>query len=191
MASQQVLIALEELHQELNKLEPAIKHIETAQLVTKMVKDIPKKLLEISNDLKVLFSEELKVITVENKKISKTTSDIQEVVKVEIEEINKSRKVIAAFHEKVLQINFPERLDKLDANVSGLMAAIHSTQSRLDNIERNLSDKMRDLSDKQKEEMLSMRNFMVASAKKQKNNTYITWVLITIGIAAIIVLCKH
>ena len=34
MASKEVLNALETLHRELEKLEPAIKHVETAQQIT-------------------------------------------------------------------------------------------------------------------------------------------------------------
>jgi chromosome segregation ATPase len=188
MASQQVINALEELHQELNKLEPAIKHIETAQQVTQTVKDIPKKHLELINDLKALFAEELKGITTENKNISKTTSELQTEVRKELEDLSKLRQAVAAFHDKVIQINFPERLDKLDANVAGIMAAIQSTQSRLDNVERNLSDKMRDLSDRQKEEMIALKNTIETNNKKQQTLTYITWALIVGAIITIIIL---
>lgn len=190
MINKQVQSALEELHKELNNLAPAIEHIHTAQQVTQTVKEIPNKHIELINDLKDLFTEELKGITTENKNISKTTSELQTEVKKELEDLSMLRQAVAAFHEKVIIINFPERLDKLDANVAGIMAAIQSTQSRLDNIERNLSDKMKDLSDRQKEEMQSMKNFMDASAKKQQTNNYITWALIVLGIVAIIMLCK-
>jgi len=190
MINKQVQSALEELHKELNNLAPAIEHIHTAQQVTQTVKQIPNKHIELINDLKDLFTEELKGITTENKNISKTTSELQTEVKKELEDLSMLRQTVAAFHEKVIIINFPERLDKLDANVAGIMAAIQSTQSRLDNIERNLSDKMKDLSDRQKEEMQSMKNFMDASAKKQQTNNYITWALIVLGIVAIIMLCK-
>jgi archaellum component FlaC len=152
MANNQVLSALEDLHKELNSLAPAIEHIQTAQQVTQTVKDIPNRHIELLNDLKALFEKELIQITEENKKVSKTTSDLQVEIKKELEEISKLHKVVNSFYDKVVQINFPERLDKVDANVAGIMAAIQSTQSRLDNIERNLSDKMRDLSDRQKED---------------------------------------
>ena len=70
MASQEVLTALETLHREIEKLEPAIKHVETAQQVTQTVKAIPQKHVELlqevkSNDakhkdeLKNLFEKEL------------------------------------------------------------------------------------------------------------------------------------
>jgi hypothetical protein len=62
------------------------------------------------------------------------------------------------------------------------MAAIQSTQSRLDNVERNLADKMRDLSDKQKEEFSSMKIFVETTSKKHLTFTYITWALIAVGV---------
>ncbi len=188
MASQLVITALEELHQELNKLEPAIKHIETAQFVSQSVKDIPKKHLELINDLKGLFSDELKAITSENKSIFKTTTELQNEVRSELEDLSKLRQVVESFHDKVAQINFPERLDKLDANIAGIMAAIQSTQSRLDNVERNLSDKMRDLSDRQKEEMNALKNTVNKNNKNQQTLTYVTWALIAAAIVTIIIL---
>jgi chromosome segregation ATPase len=197
MASQEVLTALETLHREIEKLEPAIKHVETAQQVTQIVKEIPKKhvelLLEVKNndakhkdELKNLFTKELTGFTEENKKLQKTTSEIHEQIKLEHEALSKLKEAVQLFHERVEKINFPERLDKLDANVAGIMAAIQSTQSRLDNVERNLSDKMRDLLDIQKEEMKAMKNTMDISVKRQQILFFITWVLILIATLSIV-----
>ncbi len=70
MLSQEVLTALESLHREIERLEPAIKHVETAQQVTQTVKAIPQKHLEFlqevkgndakhKDELKNLFAKEL------------------------------------------------------------------------------------------------------------------------------------
>ena len=191
MASKQVIEALEALHQELNKLEPAIKHIETAQQVTETVKLIPQKHLELLSELKNEFEKEIKRLTTENESVKKSTQELQKTVKAEIESIVQLRDVIKAFHDKVNQINFPERLDKIDATVAGIMAAIQSTQSRLDNIERNLTDKLKDLSDRQKETQQSLQITIVATAKKQQMLTYITWALILIATVVIILIKKN
>lgn len=162
MASQEVLTALEALHREIEKLEPAIKHVETAQQVTQTVKTIPQKHVELlqevkSNDakhkdeLKNLFAKELSGFTEENKNLQKTTTEIQQQIKLEQEALAKLKETVQSFHERVEKINFPERLDKLDANVAGIMAAVQAIQSRLDTIERNISEKIRDLQDYQKE----------------------------------------
>jgi len=190
MASKEVLNALEKLHQELEKLEPAIKHVEAAEQVTKIVKAIPQKHIELlkevkdndakyKGELKDLFTKEITGITEENKKLAKNTREIQQQVKAEQESLSNLKDKVQAFHESIEGINFPEKLDKLDANVAGIMAAIQSVQSRLDIIERNITDRLKDLSDYQKE-----------TRAGQQTNTYITWALIVIGVIAIILICK-
>ncbi len=204
MASQEVLTALESLHREIEKLEPAIKHVETAQQVTQIVKAIPQKHVELlqevkSNDakhkdeLKNLFAKELSGFTEENKKLQKTTTEIQQQVKLEQEALAKLKETVHSFHERVEKINFPERLDKLDANVAGIMAAIQSVQSRLDGLERNISDRLRDMQDYQKETRTALQSGLEqtktalqtavdTAAKKQQTLTYITWALVVVAI---------
>jgi chromosome segregation ATPase len=212
MASQEVLTALETLHREIEKLEPAIKHVETAQQVTQTVKAIPQKhvelLTEVKNndakhkdELKNLFAKELSGFTDENKKLQKTTTEIQQQVKLEQEALAKLKETVQSFHERVEKINFPERLDKLDANVAGIMAAIQSVQSRLDGLERNISDRLRDMQDYQKETRAALQNSLEqtktalqtavdAAAKKQQTFTYITWALVVVAIIITFVLKK-
>jgi chromosome segregation ATPase len=204
MASQEVLTALETLHREIEKLEPAIKHVEMAQLVTQTVKAIPQKHMELlqevkSNDakhkdeLKNLFAKELSDFTVENKKLQKTTTEIQQQVKLEQEDLAKLKETVQSFHLRVEKINFPERLDKLDANVAGIMAAIQSVQSRLDALERNITDRLRDMQDYQKETRTTLQSSFEQSktdlqiavnsaAKKQQMLILIIWVLSVIGV---------
>ena len=213
MASQEVLTALESLHREIEKLEPAIKHVETAQQVTQTVKAIPQKHVELlqelkSNDakhkdeLKNLFAKELSGFTEENKKLQKTTTEIQLQVKLEQEALGKLKETVQSFHERVEKINFPERLDKLDANVAGIMAAIQSVQSRLDGLERNISDRLRDMQDYQKETRAAlqsgleqtktgMQTALDAASKKQQALTYITWALVVVAIVITFVLKKY
>ena len=212
MASQEVLTALETLHREIEKLEPAIKHVETAQQVTQIVKAIPQKHVELlqevkSNDakhkdeLKNLFAKELSGFTEENKKLQKTTTEIQQQVKLEQEALAKLKETVQSFHELVEKINFPERLDKLDANVAGIMAAIQSVQSRLDGLERNISDRLRDMQDYQKETRAALQSGLEqtktalqtaveTTAKKQQTLTYITWALVVVAIVITFVLKK-
>ena len=212
MASQEVITALESLHREIEKLEPAIKHVETAQQVTQTVKAIPQKhvelLTEVKNndakhkeELKNLFAKELSGFTEENKKLQKTTTEIQQQVKLEQEALAKLKETVQSFHERVEKINFPERLDKLDANVAGIMAAIQSVQSRLDGLERNISDCLRDIQDYQKETRAALQSSLEqtktalqtavdVAAKKQQTFTYITWALVVVAIIITFVLKK-
>lgn len=209
MASQEVLTALDSLHRELEKLEPAIKHVELAEQVTKIVKDIPQKHVDLlkelkdndfrhKGELKELFSKELTGITEENKKLAKTTAEVQQQVKAELEALTKLRDTVQAFHERVEKIDFPARLDKLDANVAGIMAAIQSIQSRLDSLERNIIDRLKDLTEYQKETRTGLdqlkseiQKAILEGTKKQQTNTYITCGLIVLSVIAIIILCHN
>jgi hypothetical protein len=189
MASQEVLTALESLHRELEKLEPAIKHVEIAQQVIQTVKGIPQKHIALlkevkdndgkfKSELKDLFLKELVALTDENKKLQKNTSEIQQQVKAEQEALAKLKDTVQAFHERVEKINFPERLDKLDANVAGIMAAVQSVQSRLDIIERNVADRLKEIADRHKESHVSLQTKVEGLSKKQQILTYVTWGLI-------------
>jgi DNA repair exonuclease SbcCD ATPase subunit len=213
MASNEVIQALEALRQELDKLEPAIKHVETAQQVTETVKNIPQKHLELlkevkqndskhKDELKDLFSNELTSITSENKKLAKNNEEIQKLIKEDLEIISKLKETVSLFLDRVDRVNFPERLDKIDANVAGIMAAIQSVQSRLDGLERNISDRLKDVMEQQKEMRSSLQTtleqnkttlqaLLDTSTKKQQTNSYITWGLIVLGIIAIILTCKN
>jgi hypothetical protein len=220
MASNEVLKALEALRKELDKLEPAIKHVETAQQVTETVKNIPQKHIDLINEvkesdskhkgeLKELFTKELEMITVENKKITDSNVEIQKLIKTDLEIIGKLKETVSLFLDRVDKVNFPERLDKMDATISGIMAAVQSIQGRLDIVERNITDRLKDSADFQKEMKSSLQTsldnstkdlkfsieqnkaFVEATAKKQQTNTYITWGLIIIGIITIILTCKN
>ena len=275
MPSQEVLSALESLHREIEKLEPAIKHIEAVQKVTESVKiilkkhdellteikkneskhkdelkklfekelsdileetkklqilssdihtlareilsNIPQSLAELLEELKSndarhkdelqrLFANELRNLAKENKKLQEITYEIQELVKHEVAALAKLRETVQAFHERVERINFPERLDKLDANVAGIMAALQSVQSRLDSLERNITERIKDMLDYQYVSLqkeirtalqnelgrstIALRTAVDEAAKKQQTLTYITWVLIVVAIIITFVLNK-
>lgn len=155
----------------------------------------------MNDELKNLFAKELSGFIEENKKLQKTTTEIQQQVKLEQEALAKLKETVQSFHERVEKINFPERLDKLDANVAGIMAAIQSVQSRLDGLERNISDRLRDMQDYQKETRTALQSGLEqtkaalqtavdTAAKKQQTLTYITWALVVVAIIITLVLKK-
>jgi chromosome segregation ATPase len=127
-----------------------------------------------------------------NKKLESFEKGINETLDEIISDLEENTDKIAKETAKSIHdLNIPTRLDKLDANIAGIMAAIQSIQSRLDNVERNLSDKISDISDKQKEEFSSIKSIMELTSKKHQTFTYITWGLITIGVITIIFLTKN
>ena len=206
MASEKVLQSLEALHRELDKLSPAIEHVATAQKITKTVEGIPDKHLELIKSIKQTdedFKKELKEklqseaskVTIEVNQIIQKFKDTQDLLKGEIIDLEKLKKTIKDFHVEIVRINFPERLDKMDANISGIMAAVQAVQSRLDSLERNITDRLKDTADYQKEMKTAIQASLElnkaaieASAKKQQTQTYITWALIVIATIAIIAL---
>jgi hypothetical protein len=205
MASEKVLQSLETLHRELEKLGPAIEHVETAKKIAETVKDIPQKHFELIKSVKETdenFKKELKEqlkseaskITVEVNKIILSFKDTQGMLKAEIIDLDKLKKTIKDFHIEIVRINFPERLDKMDANVAGIMAAVQAIQGRLDLLERNLADRLKDNQELQKDMKLEIKNlldqnmiFQEKNAKKHQINTYISWsILILLGILIIV-----
>ena len=205
MASEKVLQSLETLHRELEKLGPAIEHVETAKKIAESVKDIPQKHFELIKSVKETdenFKKELKEqlkseaakITVEVNKILLSFKDTQGMLKAEIIDLDKLKKTIKDFHIEIVRINFPERLDKMDANVAGIMAAVQAIQGRLDLLERNLADRLKDNQELQKDMKLEIKNlldqniiFQEKNAKKHQINTYISWsILVLLGILIIV-----
>jgi hypothetical protein len=116
------------------------------------------------------------------------------MLKAEIIDLDKLKKTIKDFHIEIVRINFPERLDKMDANVAGIMAAVQAIQGRLDLLERNLADRLKDNQELQKDMKLEIKNlldqnmiFQEKNAKKHQINTYISWsILILLGILIIV-----
>lgn len=208
MASEKVLQSLETLHKELEKLSPSIEHVKSAQIIADTVKDIPHKHLELiksvketdenfKKDLKEQLKSEASKITVEVNQIIQKFKDTQDLLKGEIVDLEKLKKTINDFHVEIVRINFPERLDKMDANISGIMAAVQAVQSRLDSLERNITDRLKDSTDFQKEMKTAIQTSLEqnkvaqeAIAKKQQTNTYITWGLIVLAAIAIILIRK-
>lgn len=193
MATIEVLKHLEVLESELKKLAPAVKHVETAQQVTALVETIPTKHLQLLNELKeadevykeqlkTLIADDISKLTAETRLLQSITITQLDNAKTEQEKVSNLCKEIKYFYDKVDRISFPERLDKLDANVAGIMSAVQALQSRLDNIERNISDKIRDSFDRQANLLMGIEN----SARKQQFLIYILLVFDIVILGAII-----
>jgi len=114
---------------------------------------------------------------------------------LEQEALARLRETVRSFHERVAETNFPERLDKLDVNAAGILVVIRSIQNRLDLLEGNISDRLKNIHEYQKEMRTILHNSMEqtktavdAAAKKQQIFSYITWALIvtTIGVTILI-----
>lgn len=132
---------------------------------------------------------------IEKQKLGEKIEEFERVVSKRIhesyKEVTKNTNEIATNTAKTIQdLNLPIRIDKLDANISGILTAIQNVQGRLDIVERNIGDKLKDTADKQAVLLSDLRKELVAVVKKQQTNTYITWAIIIIGIILIIITCK-
>ena len=92
-------------------------------------------------------------------------------------------------------------MDKLDANIAGILSAIQNVQGRIESVERNISDKLKEAAEKQaisianlqekiNQSISTVQTEMFSYAKKQQKNTYITWAIIAIGFIIISILIK-
>lgn len=151
MASQEVLFELDRLRKELQRLEPTITHIETAKEVSNIVKGIPEKHEALIKTLEVLFKGQLSQLAAENKSLQEKTKDLQNIVDKETIALKALSADLRAIQKQINDVNFPQRLDKLDASVSGALSIIQSLQNRFDSVERNILDRIRDLSESQKD----------------------------------------
>jgi ABC-type transporter Mla subunit MlaD len=135
-------------------------------------------------------------------KLDNIDKDITQKIKTLIADLQKNTKQIAdETANSIHELNLPVRMDKLDANIAGILAAIQNVQSRIESVERNIGEKLKDSTEKQSsmltqfqdkiiQSMVTLNQELKATAKKQKTNTYITWVLIVLGTIAIIIFSK-
>lgn len=114
---------------------------------------------------------------------------------------NRTNQIAAETAKSIHDLNLPTRIDKLDATISGILAAIQNVQGRIESVERNIGEKLNEANEKQTATLSNFQEKFIQnlsdtkkelniSAKRQQKNTYITWTLIIIGIIAISLLIK-
>jgi chromosome segregation ATPase len=150
MPTQPVIERLKELQIELERISTAVKHIDEAAKVAKSTSEILKKLPELIIDLKALDEKHHQdLLKVHKEKIEALEKQLQDLL-IElkekskqlnqlIDESKKLEKTIADYFSEIKKINFPERLDKIDNQISSinigvgnLQSAIQNTQSKVD-----------------------------------------------------------
>jgi len=144
------ITALDRLHQELNKLEPAIKHIEKTVELTNIIKEIPNKHLAFINEQKHIelsFKESLKdLASKEFNEVSTHISGESNKLKsllIEIDSENKKLKEhINKLDGAVQQIDdydFPLRLKSIEGDLSTMASGFNNVQGSLNNIQSDIS----------------------------------------------------
>lgn len=158
---------LEKLKVELNKLEPAVKHLQKAdenatalisavstihKEYSKHLQAIEKLLVDSNKDHHKQISKDIQDSTAKlndlGEKITKSFKSVEKEVKDLLDEYKFLSSETEKLVNKIDKVDFPTRLDKLDSTVSSINQGLQNTQQRLGDIERNIKD---DLTAKQKE----------------------------------------
>ncbi|HOX83099.1 MAG TPA: hypothetical protein PLS08_08710, partial [Chryseolinea sp.] len=123
-----VVSAVKGLHKEysahLQRIEEALQssNMDHQKQITKVISDSIKKMGDATNS----FSESQGLF-------DKTIKTLVDKYKLLAAETNK-------LVEKIDKVDFPVRLDKLDATVSSINQGLQNTQQRIGDVERNLKD---------------------------------------------------
>ena len=158
---------LEKLKVELNKLEPAVKHLQKAdenatalisavstihKEYSKHLQAIEKLLVDSNKDHHKQISKDIQDSTAKlndlGEKITKSFKSVEKEVKDLLDEYKFLSSETEKLVNKIDKVDFPTRLGKLDSTVSSINQGLQNTQQRLGDIERNIKD---DLTAKQKE----------------------------------------
>lgn len=151
MPTQTVIEKLKDLQDELETVAAAVKHIDNASKVAKTASEILKKLPELINDLKALEEkhrqELLKVykdkIDALEKQLQSSLTELKEKSKQLtqlIDETKKLEKTISDYYSEIKKINFPERLDKIDNQISAINIGVGNLQTAIQNIQTKLDE---------------------------------------------------
>ena len=172
--SQDIHTHLEKLKTELNKLEPAVKHLQKADenatalisSLSNIHKEFSKHLQSIEKSLSDANEKHQKQLTKEiqesTKKIndatellSKSNSTFEKQIKNLLSEYSGLGDATAALIKKIESVDFPKRFDKLDAIVSSINQGLQNIQTRIGDLERNFKD---DLQAKTKDVILKVES---------------------------------
>jgi len=115
--------SLGELEEELEKIKSASKMIEDAKNTTAETISETKKIM---SDLIKKAKEATDSAIKESKKLNKAAEKLLDMV--------------TTLMEKLDDVDFPIRLDKIDATIGGINSGIQNILSRFDSVERNLKD---------------------------------------------------
>ncbi len=150
MPTQPVIERLKELQTELETVSSAVRHIDEAAKVAKTAS-------EFINDLKALeekYRQELikyhkDRIEILEKQLQNLLTELKEKSKQFtqlIEDVKKLEKSISDYLAEIKKINFPERLNKIDNQISSinigvgnLQTAIQNTQTKVDAVQSSVN----------------------------------------------------
>lgn len=207
MPTPQVIEKLEALQSKLETVSIAIKHIEDASMVAKTAADILKKIPELLTELKSVeekhrkdlqkdLKEKIDVIEKQLQSLLAELKDKAKQLNQVIEETKKLEKSITDYFAELRKINFPERLDKIDNQISSinigvgnLQTAIQISQTKIDSVNLALNEAKQSIEKKQiviQELLIQRLNHQDNEIKLLKTILFVVCGLVIIGFIATI-----
>lgn len=172
-----------------------------SEIITKADFDGRFKKLQSSIDASVKSNDDL-AKSIEKQKLPEKIDSLEKNIAKKLDnslaDLQKNTKQIAIETAKSIHdLNLPIRMDKLDANIAGILTAIQNVQSRIESVERNIGEKLKDATDKQTSTLSAFQDKILQSitslnqeikitTKTQRTNMYITWALMIIGFVLVI-----
>ena len=214
--SQDIHTHLEKLKTELNKLEPAVKHLQKADenatalisSLSNIHKEFSKHLQSIEKSLSDANEKHQKQLTKEiqesTKKIndatellSKSNSTFEKQIKNLLSEYSELGNTTATLIKKIESVDFPKRFDKLDATVSSINQGLQNTQTRTGDLERNFKDdlqaktkdvilKVESTENNLKQQIASLEKATATLFEKQSKENKLLKILVFISIGLIV-----
>ena len=153
---------LEKLKTELNKLEPAVMHLQKAdenataliaslanihKEYTKHLQNIEKSLSDANDKYQKQLTKEIqdstKQVTDAAKQLSKSNTTFEKQIKTFLMDYEELAQAATKLIEKIDRVDFPTRLDKLDVSVSSINQGLQNTQMKLENLDKEMKDNMK------------------------------------------------
>lgn len=195
MIKEEVENSLRKLHKELERLAPAIEHIELLKETIETVKSIPNehsRLIEILKTSDIEFKEDLishvkkdiEALFDSNKKLNEiliTTSNSNSDL---ISELIKYSEKIDSYLTLINSIDFPARLSSIEADINSSSSALNNLQGAINNLQieqSRLSDKTILKIEKQSEALEQINKNLVQKVETAQKQ------IIVISVAAIVV----
>lgn len=217
MPTQSVIEKLEELRKELDKASTAVKHIDDAANIAKNAAAILASFIALLNDLKALEeSHRQELIKIHKDKIDALEDQLQSLLielkeksnqlNLLIDETKELEMTISDYYSEIKRINFPDRLDKIDNQISAinigianLQTAIQETQRRIETGFKATSESIQQAREKIISDLASHINFKISEQnnliqKEIKMNRIIgisIGAILIIGIVLILILCHN
>ena len=174
-----------------------------SQIITEADFDGRFTKLQGSIDLSVNSNKQL-ATSIEKQQLGEKIVEFERLVSKRIHEsykevVRNTDHIATEISLSIHDLNLPIRIDKLDANISGILTAIQNVQSRIESVDRNIGDKLKDATDRQEntistfsekimQKILSIEQELESIAEQQKISSYVTWALIVIGVVVIILM---